>query len=93
MGFFSSNPPPKKAAAKERCQHCRKSKFDCKCYSNTVKPIREKAKVTDSRGRERTVTRNSKTVGVDGRGIEWCSKCSCRVTNGRCSNATCSTRR
>lgn len=76
-----------------RCMQCRKSLLRCACHSNPTKPVREKAKVTDKNGRTRTVTRNSKTVSVDGRGIEWCTKCSCRVLNNQCTNATCSTRR
>lgn len=88
MGFFSSKPPPKKAAAPKRCQLCRKA--PCDCRTNKVKPIRETVRIAKSGN---PVTRNSKTVGVDSRGVEWCSKCSCRVRNGTCSNVTCSTRR
>lgn len=76
-----------------RCLGCKKSLLRCSCHSKELKPVREKAKVTDSRGRTRTVTRNSKTVQVDARGIEWCTTCSCRVWQGTCTNATCSTRR
>lgn len=89
MGWFDK-PAPKRDSKTSRCPHCRKPQMTCVCYANKRTPVKEKAKVTDSRGRTRTVTRNS-NVGVDARGIEWCAKCSCRVNNGRCSNATCST--
>ncbi|HEY8590204.1 MAG TPA: hypothetical protein VIL55_11695 [Naasia sp.] len=72
---------------------CRKSLLRCDCWSNPTKPVKETTKVKGKDGRERTVTRNSKTVTVDARGIEWCARCRCRVMNGTCSNVTCSTRK
>jgi hypothetical protein len=88
VGLFSGSKPSKS----EKCPHCRKPQLVCKCYANKVTPLKEKAKIKDSRGHTRTVTRNS-NVGVDARGINWCGTCSCRVINGRCSNRTCSTNR
>ncbi len=76
-----------------RCMQCRKSLLSCECHSNPTKPVKETVKIRDKRGRERTVTRNSKSVTVDGRGIEWCTSCRCRVMGGQCSNVTCSTRK
>lgn len=76
-----------------RCLGCKKSLLRCSCWTKDTKPIREKAKVTDRNGRARTVTRNSKTARVDARGNEWCTACSCLVTDGVCANVTCSTRR
>lgn len=87
-GLFS-DPPPKKSAAKpKRCQLCRKT--PCDCRTNKLKPVRETVRVSKAGN---PVTRQSKTVGVDSRGVEWCAVCSCRVMNGQCSNVTCSTRR
>lgn len=98
MPLFKKAAPTKaqaKAATRvAKCQGgCGKSKLACTCNTNSRRPIKEKVKVTNSRGHQQTVTRNSKTATVDARGNNWCSACSCLISGGRCSNVTCSTRR
>lgn len=81
----STPPPPRKT-----CLLCRKRR--CTCRDNPTQPVRETVKITDKRGRDRTVTRKSRTVQVDARGIEWCTACKSRVLNDQCTNVTCRTR-
>lgn len=59
-----------------RCMVCRKSLLRCNCWSGGTEKKKPAA--------------GSKVRNVVKNGIEWCGKCSCRVINGRCTNAQCS---
>lgn len=97
MGWLSG--PPKKAPVKGKgapsksgkCPTCKKSLLSCAGhYADRGTAEKARVQVTDSRGKTRTVTKNTgNTVRA---GITWCGTCSCRVMNGTCSNVTCSTR-
>lgn len=84
-------PKPKATGKIQKCPTCKKSLLACPGHTRGKgTPVKEKVKVEDKNGRPRTVTRN--TGQTERGGITWCS-CSCRVINGRCTNATCSTNR
>jgi hypothetical protein len=99
---FSKPAPSKKEADKayrkalrqNKCPVCHKRWNECQhtAVSYKYKPVKEKKVITDKNDHKRTVTVNAGYT-VDDRGINWCSKCSCRVMNGRCTNVTCSSRR
>jgi hypothetical protein len=71
-------------SSNDRCGLCRKKVGQCRCGETKLQPVREQGPTGRARG--------SKTVGVDSKGIEWCTTCRSRVNNGQCSNVTCSTR-
>lgn len=58
-----------------RCMVCRKSLLRCDCWTS---------------GTEKTKPAKGRTQNRVKNGIEWCGKCSCRVIDGRCTNAQCS---
>ena len=58
-----------------RCMVCRKSLLRCNCHNGSD------STPTSRRRQENTTT---------AKGVTWCGRCNCRVMNGKCTNARCS---